>query len=93
MYLARVVGTVVSTCKNPHLLGQKLLVVQDLHDEGTTKTVIAVDGAGAGVGEIVLCLQEGGSARLAIRSDEAPVNDAIVGIVDQSRGYGPDLWS
>jgi len=83
MYLARVVGNAVSSHKEPNLRGFKLLVVQPLADAGTEKSLIAVDAVGAGVGEIVVVLQEGGSARQAIGSSEAPVNDAIVGIVDE----------
>jgi ethanolamine utilization protein EutN len=93
VYIARVIGTVVSTCKEPNLTGIKLLVVQDLHDEGTENSVIAADTVGAGVGETVLILQEGGSAREALGMPEAPINDVIVGIIDHSKGYGPGLWS
>ncbi len=90
MYIARVIGTVVSTHKEPNITGVKLLVVQDLKDEGTSRSLIAADTVGAGVGEIVLCLQEGGSTRLALGNDRTPVNDSIVGIVDYVGGYGPE---
>jgi len=90
VYLARVIGTVVASHKEPNLSGIKLLVVQDLADEGTQKSVIAADAVGAGVGDTVLVLQEGGSAREALGKPEAPINDAVIGIVDQYKGYGPE---
>ncbi len=82
MFVAKVIGLVVSTTKEVNLKGQKLLVVQELKDLGTKKSLIAVDGVGAGIGEIVLVVHEGGSARQAIGSENAPVNAAIVGILD-----------
>ena len=82
MYLARVIGTVVSTSKNAALIGMKLLIVERVNEylkrEG--KCEVAVDSVGAGTGELVLVL-EGSSAR-RVFSESAPVDKAIVGIVD-----------
>ena len=55
MQLARVIGTVVATVKNPSLEGRKLLIVQSLNKDlmPQGKPLVAVDAAGAGVGELV----------------------------------------
>jgi ethanolamine utilization protein EutN len=84
MILARVTGTVVSTQKHRKLEAAKLLMVQPLTLEGTPRggELLAVDGAGAGVGEQVLIVLEGRAASEAIRRTAAPVDAAIVGIVD-----------
>ena len=83
MYLGRVIGTVVSTSKNQDLIGMKLLIVEKLTErlerEGTTE--IAVDSVGAGIGEIVL-VSQGSSARYVFKNPTAPIDKAIVGIVD-----------
>lgn len=82
MFLAKVIGNVVSTHKDPKLHGMKLLVVQpfDPQDNSTQTSLVAVDTIGAGNEEIVLVVR-GSSARRNI-SNEAPVDAAIVGIVD-----------
>ena len=84
MILATVVGTVVATQKNRKLEGAKLLLVQPLTLEGTPRgaELLAVDGVGAGVHERVLIVLEGRSAGEAIGKKAAPVDAAIVGIVD-----------
>lgn len=85
MILARVTGTVVSTQKNRKLEGAKLLLVQPLTLEDTPRggELLAVDGAGAGVGEKVLIVLEGRAAGDTIGKKTAPVDAAIVGIVDR----------
>ncbi|HTL01189.1 MAG TPA: EutN/CcmL family microcompartment protein [Vicinamibacterales bacterium] len=84
MLLARVTGTLVSTQKHRKLEGAKLLIVQPLTLEETPRggELLAVDGVGAGVGEKVLIVLEGRSASDAIGQKAAPVDAAIVGIVD-----------
>lgn len=84
MFLARVVGTVVSTRKTGKLLGSKLMVVEpvDFTDQqGDGKPLVAVDSVGAGEGEIVLVVQ-GSSARLTEATDNKPTDAAIMAIVD-----------
>ncbi len=85
MYLARVVGDVVSTHKNDRLQGKKLLLVQrlDLDDtaDGSVE-VIALDVVDAGVGDRVLVVQEGTSARKIFNDEKIPVQAVIVGVVD-----------
>lgn len=82
MFLAKVIGNVVSTHKDPKLQGMKLLIVQPFDPKKQTKqtSLVAVDTVGAGGGETVLVVR-GSSARRNV-SDEAPVDAAIVGIVD-----------
>ncbi len=86
MTLARVVATVVSTEKHPHYAGLKIMVVQPLDAAGLPKgkQLLAVDGVQAGIGDHVLVVDEGGSARLVIDDAEAvTVRTAICGIVDR----------
>jgi ethanolamine utilization protein EutN len=82
--LGRVVGTVVATQKHKKYEGSKLLMVQpvDLAGGDTGEELIAVDSVGAGAGETVLIVQEGRSTSLAMATDLAPANAAIIGIVD-----------
>jgi len=84
MRLARVVGTVVATRKNPKLDGAKLLLAQpvDQAGEATGPTQLAIDGVGAGIGELVLLVLEGRAAGAALGRRAAPVDAAIVGIID-----------
>jgi ethanolamine utilization protein EutN len=84
--LARVVATVVSTEKHPHYTGQKIMVVQPVNAEGKPqgKSLVAVDGVQAGIGDLVLVVDEGGSARAVIGDQGAlTVRTAICGIVDR----------
>lgn len=83
MYLGRVIGTVVSTSKNEHLVGMKLLIVDrlDEHLVSLGHTEIAVDSVGAGTGEVVIVCK-GSSARYVFGNGSAPVDTSIVGIVD-----------
>ena len=84
MQIARVVGTVVSTHKHRKFEGAKLLLVQPLNVDDTPRghAVLAVDGVGAGVGEKVLVVLEGRAAGEALGQKAAPVDAAIVGIID-----------
>ena len=84
MQIARVVGTVVSTQKHRKFDGAKLLLVQPLNIDDTPRGValLAVDGVGAGVHEKVLIVLEGRAAGEALGKKAAPVDAAIVGIVD-----------
>jgi ethanolamine utilization protein EutN len=84
MQLARVVGTVVSTEKHPTFEGAKLLLVQPVgpDDQPRGTALLAVDGVGAGVHERVLVVLEGRAAGEAIGKKAAPVDAAIIAIVD-----------
>jgi len=84
MFLARVVGNVVSTRKFEKLTGTKLLIVEPVDfaaQKGDGKQLVAVDAVGAGVGEVVLVVQ-GSSARLTDTTKDAPVDATIMAIVD-----------
>lgn len=84
MLLGRVIGTLVATQKHHKLEGAKLLLVQPLTLEDTPRgaPVLTIDSVGAGVGEKVLIVLEGRAAGEALRRKAAPVDAAIVGIVD-----------
>lgn len=85
MILGRVVGQAVATVKRPQFEGATLLLVQPETPEGTPvgATLLAVDGVGAGVSERVLVVVEGRAAGEILGRKLAPVDAAIVGIVDQ----------
>jgi microcompartment protein CcmK/EutM len=81
--LARVVGTVVATRKDPRLEGHKLLIVKPVAPDGKDEAgyLVAVDTVSAGFKEKVLVVG-GSSARMAEGCKDKPVDQAIVGIVD-----------
>jgi microcompartment protein CcmK/EutM len=83
MQLARVIGNVVSTRKDVNLTGIKLLVVQPLTPDRQEmgRPLVAVDSVGAGAGEEVFFVR-GKEASFPFYPVEAPVDAAIVGIVD-----------
>ena len=86
MIIARVVASVVSTEKHAHYKGQKILVVQPLDAQGSPKgkSLVAVDGVQAGIGDRVLVVDEGGSARTVIGDESAvTIRTAICAIVDR----------
>jgi len=86
MQIARVVGSVVATQKHMTFEGAKLLLVQPLDavdDAPCGAAMLAVDGVGAGVHEKVLIVLEGRAAGEALGKKGAPVDAAIVGIVDE----------
>jgi len=84
MQIGRVVGTVVSTQKHQKIDAAKLLLVQPITPDHRPKgqTVIAIDSVGAGAGETVLLVIEGKAAGEALRRKAAPVDAAIIGIID-----------
>jgi microcompartment protein CcmK/EutM len=81
--LAKIVGTVVATRKDPRLVSNKLLVVRPMDPRGKAEGayLVAVDTVDAGVGETVLVVS-GSSARMAAGMKDCPVDAAIVGIID-----------
>ncbi len=84
MLLARVVGTVVATRKDPRLVSSKLLIARPRDPRGKPEGnyLVAIDTVDAGVGETVLIVS-GSSARMAAGLKDCPVDAAIVGIIDQ----------
>jgi microcompartment protein CcmK/EutM len=83
MQLARVIGDVVATYKDPAFEGIKLLIVQPLNADGTDvgRPLVAVDSVGAGVGETVFFVR-GKEASFPFHPLELPTDAGIVGIVD-----------
>ncbi len=85
MYFGAVVGDVVSTHKNERLEGKRLLLVRRLslamQPEGAE--IVALDVVDAGVGDRVLVVQEGSSARKIFQDDWIPVQAVIVGVLDR----------
>jgi ethanolamine utilization protein EutN len=100
MFLARVEGAVVSTKKDPSMIGRKLLMLRPMlvDDQDPTRfrpgvnTIIAVDSVGAGEGEMVMFCQ-GSSARLAPNLKDAPVDAVVIGIVDTVEVLGKTIFS
>ena len=83
MLLAKIVGTVVATRKDPRLVSSKLLIVRPMDPRGKVDgaPLVAIDTVDAGVGETVLVVS-GSSARMAAGLKDCPVDAAIIGVVD-----------
>lgn len=84
MFLADVLGTVVSPVQHPVLDGQRLLLVRPLSPRGAPagRARIAIDRSQAGVGDRVLVIDEGNAGRQALGAPDAPVKTVIVAVVD-----------
>lgn len=84
MKVGVVSGNVVSTINFPFFDGKKLMICDLINADGSTRGyTIAVDRVGAGVGETVLIMDEGNSARQMFGLTSGPIRAVIVGIVDQ----------
>jgi ethanolamine utilization protein EutN len=83
MQLARVIGDVVASHKDPNFHSMKLLLVQPINADGTDvgRALVAVDSVGAGVGETVFFVR-GKEASFPFHPTEVPADAGIVGIVD-----------
>ena len=83
MILAKVVGTVVATRKDPRLVSSKLLIARPMDPRGKPEGnyLVAIDTVDAGFGETVLVVS-GSSARMAAGMKDCPIDAAIVGIID-----------
>ncbi|HBW23328.1 MAG: hypothetical protein A2X28_06610 [Elusimicrobia bacterium GWA2_56_46] len=89
MFIAKVVGNVWATRKHRELKTYPLLLVKAVDPCGSGKfsgdTALALDGGvGAGPGDVVLVVDEGGSARKVLGAPRCPVRTVICGIVDQT---------
>ena len=86
MQLARVVGNVVSTVKNPSLRSRKIMIVQNLNEklEPVGQTLVALDAVGCGIGELVFWCR-GKEASFPFTRDATPTDCTIVGIVDSEK--------
>jgi len=83
MILARVVGSVVATRKDPRLEGKTLLILKPITPDGKDEAgyIVSVDTVSAGFRETVIAVS-GSSARMAQGCKDVPVDSSIVGIVD-----------
>jgi ethanolamine utilization protein EutN len=99
MFLARVIGQVVSTKKEADMKGHRLLLVRPMlvdPDDPTRfrpggNTIVTIDPLGAGQGEMVMLVQ-GSSARQCSGLKSIPVDAAIVGIVDSVNVLGKQIF-
>jgi ethanolamine utilization protein EutN len=85
MILGRVIGQIVATQKEPSHEGKKILLIQPLtiHEQPFGDPILALDAVDAGVGDRVLTIQEGFSAMTAVGHTEAPIDAAVIGVVDR----------
>ena len=83
MQMARVIGDVVASHKDPNLDSMKLMLVQPIGADGKDvgRPLVAVDSVGAGVGETVFFVR-GREASFPFHPTEVPTDAGIVGIVD-----------
>ena len=94
MQLARVVGNVVASVKEPRLIGTTLLLVEDATVDGASAggpAYVAVDLVGAGESELVLVVR-GSTASRAVGGDGAPTDAAVVAILDHVRSGGRSTY-
>ena len=84
MIIGKVVGSVVSTRKSDKLVGNKFMIVEPIPSLKVDNRIVAIDKIGAGIGEYVLVAQ-GSAARVGCGMDSAPVDAAIVGIIDEGQ--------
>ncbi|MCP1108942.1 ethanolamine utilization protein EutN [Lachnospiraceae bacterium PF1-21] len=86
MLIGKVVGSVVSTRKCDSLVGNKFMIIEPLDEmKKSGARLVAVDKIGAGIGEVVL-VSTGSAARVGTGMSDAPVDAAIVGIIDEGIG-------
>lgn len=86
MIAAKVVGSIVSTRKSENLIGNKFMIVEPIGKmKGAANQFVAIDNIGAGIGEYVLVAQ-GSAARIGCGLASAPIDAAIVGIIDDPTG-------
>ena len=87
MIIGKVVGSLFSTRKNEKLVGNKFMIVEPVEDmRSTGSRLVAIDVIGAGIGEYVLVAQ-GSAARIGCDMADAPIDAAIVGIIDVGQDW------
>jgi len=84
MLIGKVIGDVVATQKASSHEGRKVLIVQPLNLDGTERgdVLLALDAVDAGAGDRVLVVAEGWSAMTAVEREHAPIDMAVVGVID-----------
>jgi ethanolamine utilization protein EutN len=85
MILARVKGEVIATIKHPAYRNRRMLLLDRIDPGGAESGayLVAIDAVDAGIGQIVLVIDEGNSARQVVGDPQAPIRSVIIGIVDQ----------
>jgi microcompartment protein CcmK/EutM len=85
MIIGKVVGELYSTINHPFYNHKKILIIDKITPKGQPlgNYLIAVDSADAGVGETVLVIDEGNSARQVVADSTAPIRSIVVGIIDE----------
>lgn len=87
MIIGKVVGSLFSTRKSEKLVGNKFMIVEPVEGMDTKGSkLVAIDIIGAGIGEYVL-VAEGSAARIGCDMTDAPVDAAIVGIIDEGQDW------
>ena len=87
MLVGKVTGSVVSTRKSEKLVGNKFMIVELAESMSSTSgQIIAIDNIGAGIGEYVL-VATGSAARIGCDCGNAPIDAAIVGIIDNGEKF------
>ena len=87
MIVGKVVGSLFSTRKSEKLVGNKFMIVEPVQEmDAGTGRLVAIDIIGAGIGEYVLVAQ-GSAARIGCDMGDAPIDAAIVGIVDEGQDW------
>ncbi|AVQ26805.1 ethanolamine utilization protein EutN [Fusobacterium ulcerans] len=83
MFLAKVVGKIVSTTKDEGLNGKKILIIApiDMNGAVTGKEIVSIDSVGAGIGDQVL-VTRGSVSMYAFGENHIPIDSAIVAIID-----------
>ena len=94
MFLAEVIGTVVSPIQHPVLEGQRLLLLRPLDPFGEPqgKARIGIDRVSAAPGDRVLVIDEGSSARQALSAPETPVKTVVIGHVELIEHKGEAVY-
>lgn len=91
MIIGKVTGSLFSTRKSEKLVGNKFMIVEPVKEmAGNGESIVAIDIIGAGVGEYVLVAQ-GSAARIGCNMADAPVDAAIVGIIDEGQDWRKQL--
>ena len=85
MLIARVIGDIVATQKDPSHHARKILLVQPLNLDGSDRgePVVALDAVDAGIGERVLLSAEGFCAMTAVGRPNSPIDTAVIGVIDE----------
>ena len=87
MIIGKVVGSLFSTRKSEKLVGNKFMIVEPVESmRNTGSRLVAIDIIGAGIGEYVLVAQ-GSAARIGCDMVDAPIDAAIVGIIDEGQDW------